>query len=314
MTGAAGSAGTGRRRPRTTLARSLGSRRVSAVRERRVEVRGIGAPVLEAGPANQTEAVVFMHGNPGSGADWRALLAATGDFARAVAPDLPNYGRADRSREFDATLAGYARWLGGALGELGIERAHLVLHDWGGSIGLTWAAEHPERVASLSFCNIGVQRGYRWHSFARLWRVPMLGELLQAITTPKVLVRAMTKDNPRLPRAAAERMAADNDRGTKRAALSLYRSVRFDGPEGEALADHIETRLRDVPVNVLWGAKDPYIGVEFAEAQRATWPHAAVTILPEAGHWVFLDEPARAAEVLLPFLREQAGAGDAPPG
>lgn len=283
---------------------------MAEVRERRVSVNGVGGPVLEAGPADAAEAVVFVHGNPCSSEDWRALVADAGAFARAVAPDLPSFGRADRPADFDATLDGYAAWLDGALAELGVERAHLVLHDWGGGIGFTWGTAHPDRVASLTLCNIGVQRGYRWHSFARMWRVRGLGELLQAITTPKVLVRVLTKDNPHLPRAAAERMAADNDRGTKRAALSLYRSVRFDGPQGDAIADRIEARLGNVPVNVLWGAKDPYIDVSFAEAQRVSWPQATVTVLPDAGHWPFLDEPRRAAEVLLPFLRERtAGAG-----
>ncbi len=282
---------------------------MAEVREVRVEVEGVGAPVLEAGPGDRTEAVVFVHGNPCSSEDWRALVAGTGDFARALAPDLPNFGRADRPATFDVTLEGYARWLDGALSELGVQRAHLVLHDWGGGIGFMWGTEHPERVASLTLCNIGVQRGYRWHSAARLWRIPVVGEALQAITTPKVLVRALTKDNPGLPREAAERMAADNDRATKRAALALYRSVRFDGPEGDEAADRIEERLGDVPVNVLWGAKDPYIGVEFAEAQRRSWPHATITVLPDAGHWPFLDEPERAAEAVLPFLGAQTAGG-----
>ena len=160
---------------------------MAEVREVRVEVAGVGAPVLEAGPSEKTEAVVFVHGNPCSSEDWRALVAGTGDFARAVAPDLPNFGRADRRADFDVTLEGYARWLDGALGELGVQRAHLVLHDWGGGIGFMWATEQPERVASLTLCNVGVQRGYRWHSAARVWRIPVVGEALQAITTRDLL-------------------------------------------------------------------------------------------------------------------------------
>ena len=120
--------------------------------------------MLEAGPSDARRPSSSYDGNPGSSEHWRALAGAVGDFARAVAPDLPNYGRADRSAGFDATLEGYARWLDAALSELGVERAHLVLHDWGGNIGLTWGTEHPDRVASLTLCNIGVQRGYRWHS------------------------------------------------------------------------------------------------------------------------------------------------------
>ena len=281
---------------------------MSDIRGTRVSVGGVGSTVLESGPPENAEAVVFVHGNPCSSEDWRQLVSDVGEFARALAPDLPSFGRADRPRTFDATVPGYAAWLGGALDQRGVGRAHLVLHDWGGGIGLRWASDNPDKVASITLCNIGVQRGYEWHSVAQMWRKPVVGEVLQAITTPKVLARALTRDNPHLPHEAAVRMGRDNDRGTKKAALSLYRSVRFDGPEGEEIAERIEAQLGDKPVNVLWGAKDPYINVSYAERQKETWHQATVTILPEAGHWPFLDEPGRSAEVILPFLREQTNA------
>ncbi|MDQ4032492.1 MAG: alpha/beta fold hydrolase [Actinomycetota bacterium] len=81
----------------------------------------------------------------------------------AIAPDLPGYGSADKSDRFNYTVDGYARHLGGIIDQLGIYRAHLVLHDFGGPWGLTWAAQHPDRFASVTLINSGVLRGYRWH-------------------------------------------------------------------------------------------------------------------------------------------------------
>ncbi|MGH3784409.1 MAG: alpha/beta fold hydrolase [Pseudonocardiaceae bacterium] len=60
------------------------------------------------------------------------MVARTGAFARAVAPDLPGYGGADKPDRFEYTIDGYAHHLGGILDQLGIHRAHLVLHDFGG--------------------------------------------------------------------------------------------------------------------------------------------------------------------------------------
>jgi pimeloyl-ACP methyl ester carboxylesterase len=106
-------------------------------------------------PADAPEAVVFVHGNPGPAEDWRRLVARTGAFARAVAPDLPGYGGVDKPDRFDYTVDGYARHLGSILDQLDVHRVHLVLHDFGGPWGLTWAADHPDRFASVTLVNTG---------------------------------------------------------------------------------------------------------------------------------------------------------------
>jgi pimeloyl-ACP methyl ester carboxylesterase len=149
-------------------------------------VDGVRAPMLQAGPAEATEAVVFVHGNPGSSQDWARLVERTGTFARAVAWDHPGFGQADKPAGFDYSVQGYAAHLGRCLEVLGITRAHLVLHDvlhdFGGPWGLAWAAAHPAAFASATLLNIGILPRYRWH-LARIWRTPLLGELVNATTT-----------------------------------------------------------------------------------------------------------------------------------
>jgi pimeloyl-ACP methyl ester carboxylesterase len=145
--------------------------RLAPVSQAAVTVGGVRSPYLHAGPTGADEAVVFVHGNPGPARDWWRLVARTGAFAHAVAPDMPGYGGADKPARFDYTVEGYARHLGGILEALGIHRAHLVLHDFGGPWGLTWAAEHPDQFTSVTLINIGVLRGYRWHS-AECWAQP----------------------------------------------------------------------------------------------------------------------------------------------
>ncbi|HEV7829933.1 MAG TPA: hypothetical protein VGP04_14000 [Pseudonocardiaceae bacterium] len=83
---------------------------------------------------------MFVHGNPGPAADWRRLIACTGAFARPVPLTCPAFGGTDKPDRFDDTVDGYARHLGGILDTLGIHRAPLVLHDFGGPWG---AVEQP---------------------------------------------------------------------------------------------------------------------------------------------------------------------------
>jgi pimeloyl-ACP methyl ester carboxylesterase len=274
------------------------------VRQGQVVYRGIRSPYLEAGERRNGEAVVFVHGNPGSSDDWRDLMARVGVFAWAVAPTMPGYGKADRPKDFDYTVEGYARHLDGILGHLGVERAHLVLHDFGGPWGLAWAAAHPERLASVTLINIGLMPGYRWHYLARIWRTPVLGELFFATTTRFAFGLSLRHGNPRgLPTPFVDRMYRDMDWGSKRAVLRLYRATDDPGALAEALGETF--RSLDVPALVIWGAADPYVPVRYAEQQRQFFPSAQVVILDRSGHWPFVDDPEEVAGAIVPFLRAQ---------
>ena len=280
-------------------------------RDGTVRVAGVRSPTLEAGSAGADEAVVFVHGNPGSSRDWQDLLARVGPFARAIALDMPGFGRADKPAAFDYTVAGYARHLGGALDDLGIRRAHLVLHDFGGPWGLAWAAANPDRFASAVLINTGVLLGYRWHAMARLWRTPVVGEVVQAVSTRWGFRRAMERVNPRgLPAAFVDGMYDDYDRATRRAVLRLYRATSNPGQSAERLAAAL--RPLDRPALVVWGAQDPFIPVAQAERQRQTFPRAEVVILPGSGHWPYADDPEGVAAVVVPFLRAVVGSRAGP--
>lgn len=96
---------------------------LAPVTEDWVIVGGVRSPYLHAGPADAADAVVFVHGNPGPAAGWRRLVARTGTFARAIAPDMPGYGGADKPDRFDYTVDGY--WRTPVLGELFMRMTNL---------------------------------------------------------------------------------------------------------------------------------------------------------------------------------------------
>jgi pimeloyl-ACP methyl ester carboxylesterase len=269
-----------------------------------IVVAGIRSPVIEAGPEDAREAVVFVHGNPGSSTDWTALVDAAGELGRAVAFDMPGFGRADKPSSFDYQVSAYGDFLQGAITELGIERVHLVLHDFGGPFGMYWGLGHADAWASVVLINIGVMPGYRWHTMARRWRTPVLGELVQAWVPRAGWRRVMQKSSPRgLPPEFVDKMYDDYDHATRRAVLKLYRAT----PDPGAIATEMGPRMAALhkPALVVWGAKDPYIGVEYAERQREFFDVRDVVILPDSGHWPFQDDPQTVARAVLAFLQSQ---------
>jgi pimeloyl-ACP methyl ester carboxylesterase len=270
-----------------------------------VTVNGVRSPVLQAGDIEATEAVVFVHGNPGPKEDWVDLLQRTGEFGRAVAPDMPGYGAADKPADFDYTVDGYARHLAGILDQLNINTVHLVLHDFGGPWGFAWAVQHPEEFASATLINTGVLLDYPWHRLAKIWRTPGLGEAFMATTNRPAFRMLLGHDNPRLPAAAVERLY-EVSRGwpTKRAVLKLYRAT-----PASAMAAHAEPlRELDRPALVVWGTGDVYIPWAQADRQRESFPSARIELLEGLGHWPFLEDPARVAELVIPFLHDQVRA------
>ena len=259
------------------------------MRERRLEVNGVAGLIAEWGAADSSEAIVCLHGVPGSGRDFQQLAPALSELGRCVAIDLPGFGRADKPVDFPYSIEGYQTWLDPAIRELGIERAHLVLHDFGGPIGLLWAAMHPPQFASATLLATGVLPGYRWHLLGRLWRIPRLGELIQRSTSRPLFKLWMRRGNRRgLDSAWLDQLIDEDDAATRRATLALYRAT--DEPGSALLAQALAPQAK--PALVIWGQNDPYVGPEYAAAQRRVFPNARIEVWPNTGHWPHIQHPA----------------------
>jgi pimeloyl-ACP methyl ester carboxylesterase len=271
-----------------------------------IRVQGVRSLLRTGGPSKSGEAIVFVHGNPGSSEDWADLLPHAAELGRVIAPDMPGYGKADRPADFDYTVAGYSKHLAGMLQQLGVQRAHLVLHDFGGPWGLHWASQHPQQVASVTLLNIGVLPGYSWHKYARIWRTPLVGELFSLMATRGAFRTLINADNPKpFPDAFVDRMFDDSDWGQKRAVLKLYRATSNLG----AMAEQFGAALKPLhlPALVLWGDGDKYLPVRYADVQKDYF-RAETHVLSGCGHWPMIDEPEQVRALVIPFLEKQLAA------
>jgi len=275
----------------------------SGPRERELSALGLRTRVLEAGSDGATEAVVFLHGHPGSAEDWHHLLPQVAPFARGVAIDLPGFGKAEKPAAWDYSAGTYATFLAAAFRELGVERAHLVMHDLGG-IGVVWGVAHPEAFASATLIDTGILLDFRWHPIARMYRAWPIGEVMTALTNRAGFRAVMRLYNPqprKLPPEVIDRWWADYGLRTRRAALAFYRATP------PVVMERLVAPLRslDVPALVVWGAHDPAVPVEQAERQRESFPSADVAVFEDSGHWPYLDDPNRAMREIVPFIERQ---------
>jgi len=239
-----------------------------------------------AGAGGGRAVPLYLHGVPTNSDDWVEFLARGG----GVAPDLPGFGRSGKPGSLAYTIDEYAGFVEAFLERRAIERVSIVVHDWG-AVGLAFAQRHRERVERVVVINaVPLLAGYRWHRTARIWRTPVLGELLMGSTTRRTL-RLLSREGNATPGPMPERWldtVLDHfDQGTQRAILRLYRS---SPPDVLAAAG---SRLGEIgaPALVVWGTRDPYIPARFARDYADALGGAELLTLDDAGHWPWLDRP-----------------------
>ena len=263
---------------------------------RRVEVPHAATTVWEQGDG---EPVVCLHGVPSSSFLYRKVLpelAARG--TRGIALDLPGLGFAERPKAFDYSWSGLAAWTVTALGALGLDRVHLVVHDIGGPIGFDVVARIPDRIASLTVLNTMV----RVASFKRPWSMEPfarrgLGELYLRTLHPFAFERLMriqgvASDVPAHELRAYVPILKRDDGGA--AFLRIMRGFeRTEAFERRILA---ALGARAFPAQVLWGEQDPALRIDpYGEHVRQALGVEAITRLP-GKHFVQEDAPAAVAD------------------
>ena len=118
--------------------------------------------------------LLLLHGEPTWGFLYRKLIPILTPAGRVVVPDLIGFGRSDKPTGLEHyTYESHYRWLEQFALELDLRQVTLVVHDWGGPLGLRLAVEHPERIARLVILNTGVGVGApseQWLRFRELVR------------------------------------------------------------------------------------------------------------------------------------------------
>lgn len=243
--------------------------------------------------------VLMLHGSPDTYAMWLPLINELGDGFRSIAIDLPGFGYSTLPGEFTLTLDHMADFVGRLVDALGIqEPLALVTIDFGGHYGMAFAAKYPERVKGIVISNTNFFHDYQWHSFAKLYRLPVVGELLMASSSKSTIEKTLKQFAPMMP---AQYIADSYATGfgsprVRKAILRMYRernSQDFVGWE-----DRLLTALKQIPSLVLWGDKDPFITPVFADR----YPGAKVHHFTEYSHWVPLEAPAEYGAKLKPWL------------
>jgi haloalkane dehalogenase len=233
------------------------------------------------------------------------MAALAGEPLRLVAPDLVGLGFSDRPRHAsEHTLENHARWLGAAIDALDLDGLVLVLHDWGGPIGMRAMADRPGRVSGLVLLNtvVGPPRpGFRPTTFHRLAHVPVVSTVLfRAFAFPERLLHR-TQGDPRSIAGDVARAYRFPLRGISRnaAPLALARMApdSLDHPSVAPLR-RCQSFVEGFtgPSAIVWGDRDPILGRVRSWVEKLL-PGAPVT-RTGAGHFLQEEVPDEIAAAI----------------
>ncbi len=265
------------------------------------EVDGLRLAHLDEGGGSP---VIFVHGEPTWSFLWRKVIPAVRDAGfRCIAPDLVGFGRSDKPT--DLGWYSYDRHTALAatlLEDLDVRGATIVVHDWGGPIGLRLAVEHPERIERIVILDTGLFTGSQRMSDAWI----TFRDFVERTEDLPVgfLVKGACKHDPGEQVVAAYEAPFPNPASKAGArAFPLLIPHTPDGP-GAAEGQRVLRALREDerPTLMLWADSDPVLPLEVGEHFAAAIGREKPRTIPDASHFLQEDKGPEIGAIVAEWL------------
>lgn len=258
--------------------------------------------------------ILCVHGNPTWSFYYRQVVLAHRDRARVVALDHMGCGLSDKPQDYPYNLSQHIANLVALVEHLGLRRITLVVHDWGGAIGLGAALQMPQRIAGLVILNTAAFPPPYIPLRIAACRLPIAGNW--AMRGLNVFARAaltMTLNRlPRLPDAVAAGLIAPYDSWANRIGIARFVQDIPTRP-GQATWQRLKAieadlpQLSDRPAELVWGMRDWCFRPECLERLSQLLPRARVTRLEDVGHYV-MEEASQEVNAAISRCLEAQGA------
>lgn len=267
---------------------------------------GVRMHYLDEGPRHD-EAVVLLHGNPTWSFYYRHLVQALRGQMRCIVPDHVGMGLSDKPARYPYQLARRIGDVQQLIAHLRLKRIHLVVHDWGGAIGMGVATRAADATGRIVILNTAAFPDERIPGRIAVCRWPVLGAVLvrgfNGFAGPAVKM-AVTKP---LPPAVRAGYLAPYDSWANRVAVHQFvRDIPMsaDHPSRPILQQiGIDLAwLRAKPVLIGWGGRDFCFNDHFYERWQQLLPQAETEHYADAGHYVLEDARERLVPRIVEFL------------
>lgn len=275
-----------------------------------LEVDGGGMHYVDEGP-RRADPIVCVHGNPTWSFLFRRIVRTFRDTHRVVAPDHIGCGLSDKPQHWTYRLADHVANLETLVLALDLSNITLVMHDWGGAIGMGFARLHPHRIARIVVANTAAFPARAMPMRIRVCRTPIVGKfLVRRLNAFAGLAPRMALADPsHLDPAARRGLLLPYDTYANRVAIDRFvadipMSPRHPSHATLVAIDRSLSTFRDRPALIVWGERDFCFTPRFRAMWQERFPSARVVPIANAGHYVFEEAPEIVERELRRFLSE----------
>ncbi len=251
--------------------------------------------------------LLFVHGTPSWSFDFRNIIKQFRNNYRCIAIDHIGFGLSDKPENYDYSTINHSRTLEKFILEKNLQDITLIVHDFGGPIGLNVAIHHPSRVKHIIILN-----SWLWSSkqdpefirFSKVLKSPLLPLLYRYFNfSPRVLLPQNFGDK-KLPKQLLLQYTKPFASPSQRNGLIAFaHSLLYDQDWFEELWNKRHV-LFNKPVLLVWGMKDKFIKPAYLQKFAAGFPHAHIIQLPTCGHFPQEEEPQQVAAGIESFLNQ----------
>jgi cis-3-alkyl-4-acyloxetan-2-one decarboxylase len=276
-----------------------------------MDLNGLKYHYLDQGTGDP---VVMVHGNPTWSFYFRELIKGLSPKFRTIVPDHIGCGLSDKPGidRYDYLLKSRVYDLEALLNDLDIkERITLIVHDWGGMIGMAYAVKHPERIARIVIMNTAAFFPPKGKPIPmRLWLVRNVTPLsTMAVLGFNLFAYGalFMASHKGLDKAVKSGLIAPyNSWGNRIATIKFVQDIPVskNDPSYDLVKQVDENlhKLAHIPMLICWGKHDFVFDIDYLAEWQQRFPHAAAHLFPDAGHYVLEDVPDEIMVLVKDFL------------
>lgn len=252
------------------------------------------------------EVILFVHGTPSWSFEFRNVIKFLSKKYRCIAIDHIGFGLSEKPSKYDYTVQNHTASLLKLISHLQLNQFTLLVHDFGGIIGLAAAAQIPEKIKGLVILNTwcrSIQDEPEYKKMKVILGSPLMPLLYRYLNfSAKYILPAAFGERSRLTPEIHQHFMRPFSKASKRnGTIAFAKSLLHDQDYYASIGNKLII-LKDKPVLIIWGMKDEFITEKHLLWMQEQFPESRVVRYDDAGHFVLEEKSVVAGPVIAEFM------------
>ncbi len=252
------------------------------------------------------EILLFVHGTPSWSFDYRNIIKNLKEHYRCVAIDHIGFGLSSKPEHYDYSPQNHSNTLEKFVLAQALENITLVVHDFGGPIGLNFAIQHPEKIKNLIILNSWLWSSENDPDYIKLKKIlksPLLPFLYRYLNFSPKFILPQSFGDKKLPKNLLKQYTKPfADRTQRNGTLAFAQSLLNDQDWFEQLWNKRKT-IAEKPTLFVWGMKDNVIKPHNLEKFQSSFSNSKTMKLEKSGHFPQEEQPEKVIKAISDFLK-----------